>query len=166
MAGASKITYTLLWQFFNANKFKRNMYYLLLYSNTFLQLQDCFKIGRALPQLHKNCETFCRSNSRWPNASFDWKKPASGMVLQKFILVNLRCLDKDNLKRTVFTQCFNAYMNQKTQKTTLPVCCKSLTKFFFALSPSTSCWTMFYCWQLLHSIKLTSFFPCALNYAK
>ena len=31
-----------------------------------------------------------------------WKKPASGIVLQKFILVNLRCLYKDNLKRAVF----------------------------------------------------------------
>ena len=74
VAGASKITYTLLWQFFNTNNFKRDIYYLLLYSITFLQ--DRFKIGRALPQLHKNCETFYRSNSRWSNASFDWKKPA------------------------------------------------------------------------------------------
>ena len=72
VAGASKITYTLLWHFFNTNKFKRNIYYLLLYCNTFLQ--DCFKIGRALPQLHKHCETFYRSDSGWPNASFDTEK--------------------------------------------------------------------------------------------
>ena len=51
VAGGSKITYTLLWQFFNTNKFKGNIYYLLLYCNTF---QDRFKIGRAPPQLHKN----------------------------------------------------------------------------------------------------------------
>ena len=69
VAGASKITYTLLWQFFNTNNFKRNIYYILLYSITFLQ--DRFKVGRALPQLHKNCETFYRSNSRWVSASFE-----------------------------------------------------------------------------------------------
>ena len=70
------------------------LYCLLLYSIT----------GRALPQLHKNCKTFYRSNVRWPATSFKyWKKLASGMLLQKFILVNRRCLYKDNLKRTVFT---------------------------------------------------------------
>ena len=63
VAGASKITCTLLWQSFNTNKFKKNIYYLLLHSTT---IQGCFKIGRALPQLHKNYETFYRSNSRWP----------------------------------------------------------------------------------------------------
>ena len=67
MEGASKITYTLLWQFFDTSKFNRNIYYLLLYSNIF---QGHFKIGRALPQLHKNCETFyiqvsCCKNSFW-----------------------------------------------------------------------------------------------------
>ena len=31
------------------------------------------------------------------------KKIALGMVLQKLILVNLRCLYKNNLKRNVFT---------------------------------------------------------------
>ena len=71
VAGASKITYTLLWQFFNTNKFKKNIYYLLLYSNT---LQDNFKIQRTLPRLHKNYETFYRSNSRWLDASFDTEK--------------------------------------------------------------------------------------------
>ena len=62
VVGASEIIYTLLWQFFNTNKFKKNIYYLLLHSTT---IQGCFKIGRALPQLHKNYETFYRSNSRW-----------------------------------------------------------------------------------------------------
>ena len=38
------------------------LYCLLLYSNI---LQGLFKIGRAVPQLHKNCEIFYRSNSRW-----------------------------------------------------------------------------------------------------
>ena len=66
VAGVSKITYTLLWQSFNKNKFKKNIYHLLLHSTTF---QGCFKIGRALPQLHKNYETFYRSNSRWPATS-------------------------------------------------------------------------------------------------
>ena len=66
VAGVSKITYTLLWQSFNTNKFKKNIYYLLLHSTTF---KGCFKIGRALPQLHKNYETFYRSNSRWPATS-------------------------------------------------------------------------------------------------
>ena len=70
MAGASKITNTLLWQFFNTNKFK-NIYYLSLYSTTF---QGHYKIGRALPQLHKNYETFYSSNSRWLDASFNTKK--------------------------------------------------------------------------------------------
>ena len=71
MAGASKITSTLLWQFFNTNKFKKNIYCLSLYSTTF---QDHFKIGRALPQLHKNYETFYRSNSRCPDVCFDTEK--------------------------------------------------------------------------------------------
>ena len=66
VAGVSKITYTLLWQSFNTNKFKKNIYHLLLHSTTF---QGCFKIGRAAPQLHKNYETFYRSNSRWPATS-------------------------------------------------------------------------------------------------
>ena len=51
VAGASKITNTLLWQFLKTNKFKKNIYYLLLYSTIF---QDHFKIGMALPQLQKN----------------------------------------------------------------------------------------------------------------
>ena len=72
VAGASKITYTVLWQFFNTNKFKRNIYYSLLDASTFLQ--DRFKIGRVLSQVHKSCETFYGSNSRWPNASFDIEK--------------------------------------------------------------------------------------------
>ena len=71
MSGVSKITCTLLWQFFNTNKFKKNIYYLLLYSTTF---QDHFTIGRALPQLQKGYETFYRSNSRQTDASFDTKK--------------------------------------------------------------------------------------------
>ena len=71
MAGASKITSTLLWQFFNTNKFKKNMYCLSLYSTTF---QDHFKIGRALPQLHKNYETFYSLNTRWPDGSFNTEK--------------------------------------------------------------------------------------------
>ena len=98
---SQQLGYTLLWQFFNTSKFKRNTYYLLWYSNTFLQ--DRFKIRRALPQLQKNCETFYRSNSRWKNVYFDTeKKLTSGMVLQKLILVNLRCRYKDTLKKTVF----------------------------------------------------------------
>ena len=57
----------------------RKTYYLLLYPSTF---QDHFEVARALPQLHKNCETFYRSNSRWPDASFGTEKSlASGMVL-------------------------------------------------------------------------------------
>ena len=40
----------------------KKLYYLLLHSTTF---QGCFKIGRALPQLHKSYEIFYRSNSRW-----------------------------------------------------------------------------------------------------
>ena len=97
--GVAGAAYTLLWQFFNANKLKKNIYSLLLYSTTF---QDRFKIERALPQLHKNYETFYGSNSRWPDSSFDTgKKPAAGMLLQKSILVNLRGLYKDNLKRTI-----------------------------------------------------------------
>ena len=31
--------------------------------------QGCFKIGRVLPQLHKNYEIFYRSTSRWPAMS-------------------------------------------------------------------------------------------------
>ena len=45
------------------------LYCLLLYSNTF---QDHFKTGRALPQLHKNCKTFYRSNVRWLATSFKY----------------------------------------------------------------------------------------------
>ena len=47
------------------------LYCLLLYSNT---LQGHFKIGRALPQLYKNCEIFYRSNSRWPAAFLGTEK--------------------------------------------------------------------------------------------
>ena len=72
MAGASKIMYmhTTL-AVININKFKKNIHYLLLYSTTF---QDRHKIGRALPQLLKNYETFYRSNSRWPDGLFDTEK--------------------------------------------------------------------------------------------
>ena len=63
--------------------FKKSIYYLLLYSATF---QDRFKIGRALSQLHKNYETFYRSNSRWPGASFDTEKSRPSILLQKFML--------------------------------------------------------------------------------
>ena len=47
------------------------LYCLLLCSNTY---QDQFKIGRALPQLHKNCEIFYRSNSRWLAAFLNTEK--------------------------------------------------------------------------------------------
>ena len=60
VAGASKITYILVWQFFSTNKFKRKIYYLLLHSTTATQ-----KLYHTLPQLLKNYEIFYRSNSRW-----------------------------------------------------------------------------------------------------
>ena len=53
------------------------------------------------------------------DVSFDTeKRQASGIVLQKFILVNLRFLYKDSLERTVFTM-LNTHMNQNAQKATL-----------------------------------------------
>ena len=55
VAGASKITYALLWQLFNTNKFKKNIYYLLLHFTTF---QGCFKIGRALHSYTKTMKHF------------------------------------------------------------------------------------------------------------
>ena len=54
------------------------MYHLFLCSSTFIQ--DRFKIGRALPQLHKSCETFYRSNSRWSKASFDTLLKKAGFM--------------------------------------------------------------------------------------
>ena len=66
VTGTSKIIYTLFWQFFNTNKFKKNIYYLSLHTSTF---QGPFKIGRALPQVHTNYKTLYRSNSRWPATS-------------------------------------------------------------------------------------------------
>ena len=79
------------------------------------------------------------------DVSFDTeKKQASGIVLQKFILVNLRFLYKDSLERTVFTM-LNTHMNQNAQKATLS------QPYQFAVNrwqsfllhrrtPSTSCW--------------------------
>ena len=91
---------TLLWQFFNTHKLKRNIYYLLLYSNTF---QDRFKIGRALPSAKQKLWNILQIKFKMAECLLRyWKKLAPGMVLQKFILVNLICLYKDNLKRTVF----------------------------------------------------------------
>ena len=55
VAGANKITYILLWQFFNTNKFKKYIYHLLLHSTTF---QGRLKIGRSLSQLHKTMKNF------------------------------------------------------------------------------------------------------------
>ena len=95
-------------------KFKKNIYYLLRDSTTF---QGCLKIGRALPQLHKNYETFYRSNSRWP--------ATSPSILKK---AGLRySATKTHLgQKGLYSRYFNAYMNQKTQKTTLPVRRKSV----------------------------------------
>ena len=139
VAGASKITYTLLWQFLNTNKFKRNIYYLLLYSNTF---QDSFKIGRTLPQLHKNYETFYRSNSRWLDASFDTEKSRLQVCCYKNSSQLISGACTKIIPKGLYSQYFNAYMEQKIQKTTLPVCCKLLAIFFFFFlhrrTPSTS----------------------------
>ena len=90
-AHANKITYTLLWQYFNTYKFKRNVaiYCLLLYSN----LQGHFKIGRALPQLYKNCEIFYRSNSRWPAAFLSTEKSQ----LQVWCYKNSSCLGQSEV---------------------------------------------------------------------
>ena len=97
VAGASKITYILVWQFFSTNKFKKNIYYLLLHSTTATQ-----KLYHTLPQLLKNYEYFTdQIQDGWRRPLQYWKKPTSGIVLQEFTLVNLRCLYKDNLKRTV-----------------------------------------------------------------
>ena len=95
-------TYTLLWQFFNTNKLK-NIYYLLLHCTTF---QGYFKIGRALHSYTKTMKHFTDQIQDGRRRLFRyWKKPASAMVLQKFILVNLnlRCLYKDNLKKIIST---------------------------------------------------------------
>ena len=122
--------------------------------------QNCFKVVRVLPQLHKRYETFTAWNmSKYgvfsgpyfqcgPDKTpyldifhavilqikfkmagclpWYWRKPVSGMVLPKLILVNLRCLYKNNFKRTVFmmSQCIYAPKRYKTN---------SLTKIKFAL---------------------------------
>ena len=58
----------------HANLRRTQLYCLLLYSNT---LWGLFKIGRTLSQLHKNCEIFYRSNSRWPTAFLGIEKSRS-----------------------------------------------------------------------------------------
>ena len=77
-----------------------------------------------------------------------WKKPASGMVLQKFILVNLRCLNKDNLKKTVFMMLQCIY-EPKNTKNNLNILLRQIANTVFFVDSY---------------FKLSSFLPCALNY--
>ena len=95
---------------------------LLLDSNTF---QDHFKIARALPQLHKSCEIFYRSNLRWPAAFLDTEKNR----------LQVWCY-----KNSSWSGCFNAYMNQKNTKNNLTILPQITDSFLLDhRTPSTFC---------------------------
>ena len=134
MEGASKITYTLLWQFFDTSKFNRNIYYLLLYSNIF---QGHFKIGRALPQLHKNCETFyiqvsCCKNSFWSIWGACTNIIKKDCIHDALIYIWTKKHKKQPYRFTA--NCWQSFL-------------------FHHRIPSTSCWTVLYCWQLLQTVQ-------------
>ena len=128
---ASEITNTLPWQFFNTNKSKRNIASYIAYYCTLILFRTVSKWGWLYHSYTKTVKHFTDQIQNGGHLLRYWKKPALGMVLQKFILVNLRFLYKDNLKKDC---AHNALMHiwTKKQKSTLPVRCRLLTKFSFA----------------------------------
>ena len=128
---ASEITYTLPWQFFNTNKSKRNIVSYIAYYCTLILFRTVSKWEGLYHSYTKTVKHFTDQIQNGGHLLLYWKKPALGMVLQKFILVNLRFLYKDNLKKDCI---HNALMHiwTKKQKAALPVRCKLLTKFSFA----------------------------------
>ena len=143
VAGASKITYALLWQFSNTNL--RGTYYCtLLLFRIVLTQQGLY---------HSYTKTMKHFTDQIQDAQMSaliLKKIALGMVLQKLILVNLRCLYKNNLKRNVFTmpQCI------------LP---EIVNKVFFCITDHLPL-VVEQCFFIGCYFKLSCFLPCDLNY--
>ena len=109
--------------------------------------QNCFKVVRALPQLRKRYETFYKSNSRWRDAFLNPEKSQSQVWCYQN---NLRCLYKNNFKRTVFMvpQCI--YAPKKYKK-------NSLTKIKFALQIT-------FRWLLNGTFSLAATSNCLVSY--
>ena len=91
-----------------------------------------------------------------------WKNLASGMGLQKFVLVNLTCLDNNDLKSTVFAMLWCIYEPKNTNNnlTSSP---QITDKVFFWIVEHLSL-VVERCFIVDSYFKLSNFLPCALNY--